>query len=461
MTGFAWHAISERITSQIPAEIRKAVHNFSWLWLDQVLRTAIGFAVNIWLTRFLGPTQLGEFNYCFSIAAFTQSLAALELDRIVVRDLSQRPEASGRILGTACVLRLVAGAIGVVAAVLLCWILRPADNEALLLVAIMAPTSMLQSLLTIDLWFQSRYSSKYTVQAKLFSNLAVNFLKLVVIATGAPLSALAATVLAEAMLMAGALIVVYRRNGGEISAWSFDRRESRMMLHQAATLMVGGFAIQLQARADIVMMGRMLGDRDVGFYTAALRIIESAAFLPVIMTNSIAPLIAKVKSAGEGAFANSLLTVYKLMGIIGWAVAIPLVLLADPLITLLYGERFAASGPLLALLGFRFMLACFGSAKSLFIINQRLLWLSPIAAVAGAVINIGLNFILIPRYGAAGAIVASLISFTTTIFVIDLFWRSTRPNFRFMMQGLFLPWTIRLSYLHATPPESETEAVTK
>ena len=48
--------------------------------------------------------------------------------------------------------------------------------------------------------------------------------------------------------------------------------------------------------------------------------------------------------------------------------------------------------------------------------------------ILGTIVNIYLNYVLIPNYGARGAIVATIVSFFTTIYLVDIFYSKTRHN---------------------------------
>ena len=83
-----------------------------------------------------------------------------------------------------------------------------------------------------------------------------------------------------------------------------------------------------------------------------------------------------------------------------------------------------------------------GVAKASFITNESLFRYSLLTAVVGASLNIGLNLILIPRYMSVGAIWSMIISFFISIFILDLFFKSTRPNFGWMMKAMVSFWKI-------------------
>jgi O-antigen/teichoic acid export membrane protein len=428
-------------------DLRKLAGNLGWLGFDQIVRMLVGLAINIVLVRYLGPAQYGKFNYALYLAGFAQFLALFQLDRIVVRDLSQRPRHAGRILGTTCALRLAAGAVGFASTIALCAVLRPDDPEIVVLIAIMNLANFAQSVMTIDLWFQSRYQSKFTVTAKLLANIAVNLVKLPLILLGVPLWVLAAMFAAELITTAGLLAAMYHRRGGRFMTWSFDRAIAAALLRQAGILMLAGIATQIQAHADIVIMGRLLTDNDIGLYSAALRLVEAANFVPMITVTSVAPLLAAAHVASQRMFDQALLAFYTAMSLLGWTVAIGFWFASDVIVALLYGPAYAASGPLLALLGFRFLLTGFGIGRSLFLTNMHQLWLIALIAVIGMTANILLNLLLIPLYGAFGAVYASLAALVLKNFVVDLLWPSTRRNLRLMCHALVMPSPFRLGQL--------------
>jgi O-antigen/teichoic acid export membrane protein len=428
-------------------DLRKLVRNFGWLGFDQIVRMFVGLAVNIVLVRYLGPSLYGKFNYALYLAGLAQYLALFELDRIVVRDLSQRPQDAGRILGTTCMLRLAVGSIGFGSTIALCAVLRPDDPEIVVLLAIMNLSNFAQSIMTIDLWFQSRYQSKFTVTAKLVANIAVNLVKVPLILLGVPLWVLAIMFTAELLATAALLAVVYHRRGGRFATWTFDRAVAAALLRQAGILLIAGVATQVQVRADIVIIGYLMSNHDVGLYSAALRLVEAANFVPVIIMTSMAPLLAAAHAASRQTFESVLLAFYNVMSLLGWTVAIGFWLTSDFIVALLYGPAYAASGPLLALLGFRFLLTGFGIGKSMFLTNTHRLWFITLSAITGMTAGILLSMLLIPRYGAFGAVYASIASIVLRIFVIDLFWAPTRRNLWLMCRALVMPWPIGLSQL--------------
>jgi O-antigen/teichoic acid export membrane protein len=124
--------------------------------------------------------------------------------------------------------------------------------------------------------------------------------------------------------------------------------------------------------------------------------------------------------------------------------AIPIFLFSKKVVVLVYGEEYHAAGLLLSLFAIRLFFANMGVAKSLFITNENLFRYSLLTAVTGSVINVVLNYILIPKYASVGAIWSMIASFFVTIFFIDLFYADVRKNLKVMVKGILTPWKFKL-----------------
>jgi len=190
-------------------------------------------------------------------------------------------------------------------------------------------------------------------------------------------------------------------------------------------------------------IGEQAANEEVGQYSNALKMIEAIAFLPVIVQKSLAPAVTRARQQSRELYTGRLLNQYRLMFLMFLVIAIPLFFLAEPLMVLLFGEAFRPSGHLLSLFAIRLFFTNMGVGKASFITNESLFKYSLLTALVGAGLNIALNFVLIPEYMAVGALWSMIISFFVSIFVMDLFFKATRPNFKWMCQAMVSFWKIR------------------
>jgi O-antigen/teichoic acid export membrane protein len=424
--------------------LQEVLANTIWLLVDKILRMVVGLVVVIWIARYLGPDQFGIYNYALAFVALFSVFATLGLDRIVVRDIVKEPAAKNKTLGTAFVLKFINGFLTILICVEAISLLRPTDNLTRWFVGIISARMVFQAFDVIDLWFQSQIQSRYTVYAKNAAFLVASIGQVCLILLEAPLIAFAWISLAEMAIGSVGLIIAYRFTGNLLRHWKGSLSRSKELLKDSWPLILSGIAVYIQARIDQVMLGEMIGAGEVGQYSVAMRLIEAFGFIPVMICASVSPMVTKSKLQGQAIYYERLLNLYRLMVILFLITAIPIFLFSKQIVILLFGEEYQAAGVLLALFSIRLFFANLGVAKGLYITNDQLFKYSLVAAIVGAMVNVGLNYVLIPVYASIGAIWATIVSFSISIFVIDFFYPRMRDNLKIMLMATVTPWRLKL-----------------
>ena len=79
-----------------------------------------------------------------------------------------------------------------------------------------------------------------------------------------------------------------------------------------------------------------------------------------------------------------------------------------------------------------------GVASGKWFMAENLQIFSTINTTIGAVVNIGLNYILIPKIGIEGAAWATLISYFIAAYLCLAFWKKTRINFIYLSKTMLI-----------------------
>ncbi|MBL7962344.1 MAG: flippase [Flavobacteriales bacterium] len=419
------------------------------MFLEKVVRLVTVLATGVFVTRYLGAEQLGELNYAAAFVGLFLALTSMGLDEILVRDLVRHPERRDELLGSGAVLKLGGAVLLVVLATVIAW-LKGMPSSTAAMVVIIALAELLKPCVIIEYWFTSQVQASRTSRVLIFQAFIANGFKLLLVALNAPLYLFAWTYLVEMVILTIGFTWLYHRSGSSVRDWRYSRGTIRYLIQQSWPLLIFGFALLIQARIDQVMLGDLLGrsmgraaaNVEVGQYSLALKMVESLGFLPVVVQRSLAPAITRAHVTDKTLYHDRMLNLYRLMFLMFLGTAIPLYILAEPLMVFLYGAEFQWAGTLLGLFALRLFFTNMGVAKTSFITNEGLFRYSLVTAVLGATVNISLNAFLIPRHGALGAVAASVISFTMSIFVVDLFFSRARSNFRSMVMGILTFWRL-------------------
>lgn len=385
--------------------------NTLWLFSDRLIRMGLGLVVGVWIARYLGPSGYGLLSFVGSLAMLFSAVALFGLESIVVKELVLAPEQRGQLLGSSFFIRLLSGLASYLMAVAAILVMRPGDQLALLMLLVLGSSLLFQAAEVIDLWFQSRVESRYSVLVRIGAFLASSLVKVICVLMDGGLLALAVATAIEAAIVPLGLLVAYRIKGGGLSTWSVDRGTVRRLLGSAAPMVLAGIVLMVYLRIDQVMLGWLSTQDQVGQYAAAVRISEVWFFVPAAIVSSLFPRIVQLRSSDEMQFRRKLQQLYGLLAFLGYAVALPTMLLAPWLIRLLFGNAYAPAGTLLAILIWAGLFANLSVARNAHLIaleqGQALLW----CTMAGAVANVLLNLLLIPSCGATGAATATVVSY--------------------------------------------------
>ena len=417
---------------------QQIIGNIGWLLADNVLRTGLGIPIAIWLTRYLGPEQSGAYSYALYFVALFGALAPLGLNTITVREIVRNPERRDEILGTTMVLKVI-GALATLALILLAiTVLQLSDGQARWLIGIAALSLVFQSFETIDFAFQARTQSRYTVWARNGAFALTGIAKIAFLWLGGPLVAFVWLMVAESALCALGFLGMYRYSGQRIGDWRYSWRCARELLNDSWPLVLSSVAVTIYMYIDQLMLGEMLGNHAVGIYSAVTRLSEVWYFVPMVILSSVLPAMVAAKKVSEAVYLARLQTLFAGMAAFSYAVALPTTFIATPLVLLLFGDRYAAAGPVLVVHIWSLLFVALGVARQAYLTTENLTRFSFVSTAAGAMVNVMMNLVLIPRFGPQGAAFATLVSYAVAGLISCAFYRPTQHIGQMMLRALVL-----------------------
>jgi PST family polysaccharide transporter len=418
--------VRRRIDSR--QNLQNILSNTGWLFADKILRMGIGVFVGVWVARYLGPDRFGLFSYATAFVTLFATFATLGLDGIVVRDIVRFPECREEILGTSFLLKLVGGITTLTILVGSVMLFRPGNSLIAWLVGIVAAGTVFQAFDVIDFWFQSQLFAKYTVMARNMAFLLMAMVKIVLIYFKAQLIAFALAGLAEIIIGTAGLVIFYSRTGQNMGKWGWSRIWARKLLKDSWPLILTGAVIAIYMKIDQIMLGSMIGNRSVGLYSAAVQISEIWYFIPGAIVASVYPSLIKARQESITVYYERMQQLYTLLIWLALCIAIPLTFLSSFVVTQLFGEGYAESGPVLSIHIWIALFTFYGVGKSAYIQCENMQMFSVICTSTGALLNVLLNLVLIKKFGIVGAALATLCAQITAAVIIPSLYRRDRVS---------------------------------
>lgn len=417
----------------------KYLKNTGWLMLARVGSLIIKILVGFAITNYLGKTLNGILNYPTAFTTFFVAAAALGLDGFITRELLRTPENRDRLLGTAFCLKLIGGIIIVplIYFAYLIWNAHKPIETPLVYILVVGLTGITQAFYITDSYFQSKVQAKYVMRVQVFGNILSALIKLIFIFLKLSIDWFIFALLFDTIILAVGYVYFYQIKAGNIFNWLFDSTLAKYLIKHSWPLALSAVLVSIYMKIDQLMVENYLGTGALGVYSTVVQLSESWYFIPVAIVTSVFPAIMNAKRDDPERYMKRLQNMYDLMVWISLSVAIFMTFASPIIYHIVYKPEFWGGAHVLSIHVWAGIFVFLGSASGQYLIVEGYTKLSMLRTGVGALVNILLNIIWIPKYGIMGAALATLIAYFTATFFI-LFIPKTRTQGIMMLKSLFL-----------------------
>ena len=420
--------------------LKKYFKNTGLLMVGRIGSMAIKMVTAIAVANYLLPERNGVLSTSTSYVFLFAAVAGLGLDTFIVKELHQYPKNRDTILGTSFLLKSLAGLI-CIPFIFLVWQVAPLSNTPYAIILILSFTGLFQSFTVVDAYFQSEVQSKYIMQVQIVGNILSALIKYaLVFIFKAELIYFVYAYTFDILLVSIGYFFMYQRKGRNIFNWNYDKKLAKKLLHLSWPLIISGIMVSIYMKIDSIMLKEILGDdigtKASGSYDTVVRFSEALNFIPVVIVTSLFPAILNARRDDPQRYQKRLQNLFDLMVWLSLAFAIA-ISIGSPVIYQLFKPEFASAAPVLAVHVWGSLFVFLGVASGQFLIAEGFNKLTFIRTGFGAIVNIALNFLLIPTMGMMGTAIATVIAYFSATFLI-LFIPKTRPQGIMMLKSLFL-----------------------
>jgi O-antigen/teichoic acid export membrane protein len=189
-----------------------------------------------------------------------------------------------------------------------------------------------------------------------------------------------------------------------------DLRGALRVTREAFPIGIAFVALAILFRIDMTMLAMFKPAREVGQYGAAYKLLETTAFFSWAVNIAVLPSLARLSTRTNPTVGFVYQRGLKLLIALTLPVAVGAVVLARPIISLVYGGQFHRAATALALLAATIALFPVASLSSQLFFTQGRRHIVSIVYASVAVENIALNLVLIPKFSLLGAAIGTSIS---------------------------------------------------
>lgn len=381
--------------------------NTIWLFVGEVFGRLLKLAIVVVATRELGVEGWGVFSYAMAFVGLFFLLGDFGINTFITKEMSKDDENRHKYLATAIIVRLSFLAIFFLAAILV----GPSLGKIELgfsLILVFATFAVFESIREFAMSInRSRMRMEVEGFSKILINLAITVLGLLMLSHKADPLSLATAYMAGSIIATIYILWAIRADLRGIK-WKFSKENFKVIYNFSWPIVIMSF-FGLLFSLDTIMLGQMKSATDVGLYTMGQRVITLASIIPGFVAVSILPIFSKYENDPNhsGAIFEKIMTMLLAFGI---PITIGGIFFSHDIINLMFGSEFIAGAPVLQIL-FISVLASFPNIILTNLIFSKSLQKTFIFVTTfGVLLDIGLNFWLIPIYGAMGAAASTVLA---------------------------------------------------
>lgn len=385
---------------------RRASLNIALKALGELGRFAWALLL-ILVARHLGGESLGRIAFAYSFTTIFVLLTDLGMNILVVREVARDRDAAGYYLGHLLSLKLISApvAFGLIAAAIT---LSGYSSDVVTVVLLFAGIAIARGVLEL---YGAVFSGLEVMgREAVLKNLYQMSLFLsggIALALGCgPLG------LSVALLIASLLVVLIGsgmvRRTMPFVRLLWDGALWLSLVRRALPLAMTTIFIILYNESDVVLLSYLgEGEREVGAYAAASKILKTLQLIPMLIVSGMYPVFSDLAMGPKDALNTAYRGTLKLLLMIAIPLAIVVASLANPFIVLIYGQGFTLAIPPLRVLAVSIPFVYLGYVLvNVLVSSDHLAWAALVTGAACA-INVASNLLLIPVFGIAGSAIAA------------------------------------------------------
>ena len=397
--------------------------NTFWLSFSELVSRALKLVLIIFIARMLGATEYGKFTFALAFVSLFAVISDFGISSITTRELAKDREKEKEYFSLLS-LKIFLSLITLFLIFLLSFFIT-SSRQIQQVIWILGAYIVIS--VFCNIWyafFRARQQMEYEAWGKILQAIAVTLGGMAVLFLIPSIKAISFAYAGGAVVALMFILVFFRLKAYPLKL-GFNTNIWKRYLSLSWPLALGALFVTLYNNIDSTMMGYFGQIAQTGWYNAAYKIV-AASLIPLGLLNQVFyPVLSNY-------FANhskaDLQKVWNRYIKSSFFLAVPIVVggavLAPRIIDFIYSK--AAYGP--SVLAFQLLIIMAGLlylssplSQILVIFNQqsKTFWIS----LTGAVVNVILNFILIPKYSLYGAAITTIV---TCVIILVMFFLAAK-----------------------------------
>lgn len=323
--------------------------NIGALLGSQAVTWVLTLLLTIFLPRYLGATAVGQFHLGISIWAIMGVFIAFGMDTFLIKAIARDPAKTPELLGTTLIVRGLFSILSFGIVTLYVHLVQYSIETVYLIYLVGLAQLIWQWVAACEAVLQGLETMEQISIASIAGKLINTSLCITVLILGYGVYIVGIVGISAGLVNLLLLLAFLRRR------YHFKirvaPRQGLAMLRSSVSYLTISLALVFYSQVDVLIISFLVDEQTIGWYSASDRLFGTMLFVPTIIIIAIFPMLSRTHTDDPKAMPQIVRRNFDLMFMISVPIGLGLMIIADPLVVLLFGAEFAPSGPVLAIMG--------------------------------------------------------------------------------------------------------------
>lgn len=405
--------------------------NFLYNVLYQILLVILPLITAPYISRTLGATAVGVYSYTYSVAYYFLLIAMLGIgnhgNRSIAAVRDDRKKLN-KTFSSIYSLQVITFSIAILAYAIYL-VLFVKDNRLMVLLQLIYVTS---GLFDIGWLFFGLEQFKLTVARNTLIKISTVVLMFVFVHKPSDLWKYT-LIMSAGTLFSQAYLWLYVKK--YVSFEKCSVKEITSNIKPVLILFVPVLAYSIYKVMDKIMLGNMSSYDQVGFYNNAEKIINIPMGIITALGTVMLPRMSNIVANGDKKRVDDYIRISaKLVTLLSSAIAFGLMGVSSVLAPVFFGDEFIACGEIIRLLSVTvFFIAWANVIRTQYLIPNKRDSIYLTSTMVGAILNLIINWMLIPKYQANGAAFGTIVAEFSVMLVQMVAVKNELPMRKYIM----------------------------
>ncbi|HBX7998873.1 flippase [Klebsiella pneumoniae] len=420
--------------------MKKYLVNSVWVLLERIIKLVVMFVFFSLISRELSVFDFGIFSLSQTVFTLLAGIVVFGFDNVLIKEFSTNSN-NEKFFSTAIISRLLLSFFCVLIFCIVIFFMDYSDTNKFVFIA--SSLGLFFQIQTIYYsYYQATSSSFIITKTSALALIISSIIKSIFIYYKLGIVYYALSFSLDYFFSCLFIYYVSRRNNIKVLFKNFDCKILKLLFIQSFPILLSTLIVMIYTRIDQFMIASMLGVEDVAKFSVAVRISDAYMFIPMAISVSFLPMVSRDPSG------QNIQKYFHLTHFFTFFSGAFVIILSPIVINYFFGVRYHDSIAVVNIIVFANIISALGAVSSNILILRGITYLRIYRAIAGLVVNIGLNFYCIPKFGILGAAYSSLLSQVIAAWISNGFSKKTVDCFYFQSKSLLTFGIPSVAYIY-------------